>query len=276
MPAAQINGFEMYYEVTGSGQPLAYIHGGFGGIQALGPMPPWFVEKRFAPHFTVVTYHRRGCGRSEMTPEGHDVRTYAADLHALVQHLRLAPATLMGVSAGGPIAIQFALDHPELVARLVLVRSAADPMAGEQGRTVRTTVALLADLVRLRGADVFLELESALGDKLALFAPEHRGLPAAFQRAAASLTPEQRAALFEIWVKMSEAYDGLDLAPELGGLRMPVLIVHGQADTVIPVAGAIRTHAALPNADLQVLPGEPTPPSAVVSPRPCRSSSIGC
>jgi pimeloyl-ACP methyl ester carboxylesterase len=231
---ATINGFDMVYRVAGSGPPLVLIHGGFGGLEGYGALlPPWWVDELFAPHLTVVTYNRRGCGRSAMPDDGYTMATFVADLHALLQHFGIDQASILGVSAGGPIALRFALDHPELVTNLVLVSTAADLTVGEQGAYVRTGW----EQARQRGvAWIVAEFPPA-----ALAAP---------------LPPDRQEQLLAVSLRNLAAYDGLDLTPELGRLSLPTLIVHGTADEVVPVAGAHRLHAGLPNSTLWLVPGE--------------------
>ncbi len=64
MPRETINGFELHYEVAGEESPLAFIHGGFGGIgSTIGPQEhPWVAQ--FAERYRVVTYDRRSAGQS--------------------------------------------------------------------------------------------------------------------------------------------------------------------------------------------------------------------
>lgn len=231
---ATINGVEVVYEVTGSGPPLVYVHGNFGGLENYGAqLPPWWVDGLYASHFTVVTYNRRGCGRSGMPDDGYTMATFAEDLCALMQYLGLEQASVLGTSAGGPIALRFALDYPQMVTRLVLVNTAADLLVGDQGAPLRALIAQ----ARAWGAD----------RTVAQF-------PAA--ALAAPLPSGERERLFQIGMQIIAAYEELDLTPELGQLRIPTLIVHGTADPRVPIAGAHRMHTAIPAAELRLLPGE--------------------
>ena len=110
---AEVNGTRLYYESSGRGPAVVLIHGGLvdGRLwdEQMGPL-----SKRFR----VVRYDLRGYGRSADAPEPF---SHLEDLRALLDLLRIEKATLVGLSLGGIIAADFALEHPERVERLVLV-----------------------------------------------------------------------------------------------------------------------------------------------------------
>ena len=121
---ADVNGTRLYYEIAGAGPPLVLIHG-------------FSVDSRmwddqfdvFAQHYQVLRYDARGFGKSALpTSEPY---THAEDLHVLVQYLGIARATLVGLSMGGRIAINFALAYPTATAALVPVDAALDGYQGE-------------------------------------------------------------------------------------------------------------------------------------------------
>src|SRR5262245_57108437 len=111
---ADIPGARLHYEVAGSGEPLVLIHG------FTLDMRMW--DDQFASlarHFQVVRYDLRGFGKSSMpTTEPY---THADDLKALLDCLNIERAHVLGLSMGGSIAINFALNYPAMVDRLVLV-----------------------------------------------------------------------------------------------------------------------------------------------------------
>jgi len=80
MPEATINGFNMYYETAGTGFPLVFVHGGFGGLgTGMGAeIPAW--RERFAQHFEVITYDRRASGRSGFPTDGFTMENFSRDI----------------------------------------------------------------------------------------------------------------------------------------------------------------------------------------------------
>ncbi len=112
---AEVNGTQLYYEMTGSGHPLVLLHGG-GADGRL-----WDGQfEEFAQHFRVIRYDLRGAGKSEIPQTRFSNRE---DLYALLEYLNVDKAYLVGVSRGGGIAFDLATIHPEKVAALVLVSS---------------------------------------------------------------------------------------------------------------------------------------------------------
>lgn len=111
----ELNGTRLAYEHTGTGQPLVFIHGNTLDVRMWNPQ--WDV---FARDFTVVRYDIRGHGQSA-NPTGPF--SHADDLLALITHLNLGPAHLIGLSRGGGIALDLAVEHPEAVRSIVSVDS---------------------------------------------------------------------------------------------------------------------------------------------------------
>jgi pimeloyl-ACP methyl ester carboxylesterase len=111
-----------YYEITGSG-PLTLVltH----GLAASGDTWRGIVE-RLAPRYRVLTWDLRGHGQSP-SPEGpYTIADLAGDLATVLDDAEIDRAVVVGHSAGGVIALQFALDHPRRVAGLVLVGTASE------------------------------------------------------------------------------------------------------------------------------------------------------
>lgn len=112
MEKAKINDVEIAYEVSGDGEPVLLIHGALIA-DAMRPL-----ASRLTDHRTIV-YHRRGYGQSTGGPS--DVPTHAADARALLAHLDITSAHIVGHSYGGSTALQLGADAPELPASLTLL-----------------------------------------------------------------------------------------------------------------------------------------------------------
>src|SRR5215204_1654116 len=109
----RVNGAELYYEVGGEGHPLVLLH---DGLLDRRVWEDQFVA--FARLYKTIRYDRRGYGKSS----GPD-RPFSdvSDLYRLLRHLGTDEAYLLGISNGGKVALEFALEHPGMVAALVLV-----------------------------------------------------------------------------------------------------------------------------------------------------------
>lgn len=110
---APVEGGRLYYEVLGEGLPLILIHAGFLDSRM------WDEQfKLFAEEFKVIRYDVRGFGKSDRPSSKF---TNSNDLYSLLKHLQIPKATLIGVSNGGAIALDFAVEHPEMLEKLILV-----------------------------------------------------------------------------------------------------------------------------------------------------------
>lgn len=126
---AHVDGTELYYEVSGSGAPLVMLHGGVDPSQTYGAP-----RTAMAKHFKVIAIHARGHGRSKDTPAPWSFEQAADDVAAVLKQLRIPKASVMGYSFGGGIALQFAIRHPDMLDRLVIV-SAGFSSKGEYPET---------------------------------------------------------------------------------------------------------------------------------------------
>jgi pimeloyl-ACP methyl ester carboxylesterase len=113
---ANVNGLKMYYEIHGRGQPLILLHGGLGGIGMFAPVLPALAENR-----QVVGVDLQGHQHTADINRPMSFEQMAGDIAALIEHLGLANADIMGYSLGGGVALQAAIRRPKVVRKLVLV-----------------------------------------------------------------------------------------------------------------------------------------------------------
>ncbi|MEX1247521.1 MAG: alpha/beta hydrolase [Anaerolineales bacterium] len=110
---AKINGVKIHYQVKGEGEPLVLIHA------AIANLNMWDAQmKPFTPFFRVLRYDVRGFGE---TPDPAGSYKDYEDLKALLDHLDIPRAHILGISNGGRIALDFALTYPQMVNKLVLI-----------------------------------------------------------------------------------------------------------------------------------------------------------
>jgi pimeloyl-ACP methyl ester carboxylesterase len=116
MPIAMINGIEVYWELSGpAGDPLVLVHGSWADHHSWDRIVP-----ALTPSLRVLTYDRRGHSRSERPATQGSVREDVADLAALIEHLGLAPAHILGNSFGGSIVLRLAAARPDLFRSLLV------------------------------------------------------------------------------------------------------------------------------------------------------------
>ncbi len=113
---ADINGLRLYYEVRGAGRPLVLLHGGAGNTENFDAILPTLGEGR-----QVVLADLEGHGRTADIGRPFSYETMGDDIAGLIGHLGIAQADVMGYSLGGGVALRTAIQHPELVRKLVLV-----------------------------------------------------------------------------------------------------------------------------------------------------------
>jgi pimeloyl-ACP methyl ester carboxylesterase len=146
---AEVNGTRLYYEVSGEGVPLVFISG--GGLLDCRAWDDQF--ETFAKLYKVIRYDIRGIGKSArpLKPFSH-----SHDLYALLQFLHVKKAHLVGLSFGGGIAMDFALEHPEMVTRLIL--AATGTSSDAKGKANLDSLAALTAVVKKDGFDKVIEL----------------------------------------------------------------------------------------------------------------------
>lgn len=115
---ADVNGIKLYHEIHGEGEPLVLIH---GGLTTIGEMQGW-VEP-LAKTWQVIAVEMQGHGRTADTDRPMSFTTMGDDITALLDHLKIPKADLVGHSFGGASAIRAAIQHPEKVRRLVVISS---------------------------------------------------------------------------------------------------------------------------------------------------------
>jgi pimeloyl-ACP methyl ester carboxylesterase len=116
-----VNGVRIHYERSGAGFPVIFLHAGIADSRMWEPQVGAFEKE-----FDVIRPDQRGFGKSELPPTPWSP---VEDLLALIDELGLKPAHLVGCSMGGSFAIDFALDHPDRISKLVLVGSAVGGFA---------------------------------------------------------------------------------------------------------------------------------------------------
>lgn len=229
-----LQGHSVAYDSAGSGSPVVLIHG-LGSSQEDWARQVACLRTRFR----VVTLDLRGHGRSSLSREPFEMRDLAEDVGAVINHLALGECHIVGLSLGGMVAFQVAVDAPELVRSLIIVNSGPEVVA----RTAAQRWAL--------GSRKFMAKWISfptLGKTIARRLFPH-------ERQAA-----ERTAFVEQFVKNDRAsyraaFDaivGWSVLGRIGDIRVPTLIVTGDRDYT-PVEIKYRYAARMPNATVTVI-----------------------
>jgi pimeloyl-ACP methyl ester carboxylesterase len=248
LETANVHGRSVSYAEAGEGPVLLLIHG------IAGTSENWReVVEPLAHHHTVIAPDLPGHGVSEAGSGDYSIGALASGLRDLLLALGHERATLVGHSLGGGIAMQFAYQHPEMIERLVLVSS------GGLGPEVSPVLRAAA----LPGAELFISLTAGAGQRLG--SAFGRGLGAIGLRPNADIAEVARGyASLEDPARRAAFLATLRAVVGTGGQRVsagdrlylaeavPVLIVWGRRDSIIPVRHGEDAHGAIPGSWLEV------------------------
>jgi 3-oxoadipate enol-lactonase len=110
MPRISIRDIEVNYEEAGKGIPLVMVHGLNGDLTGWALIMP-----EFAKHYRTIAPDVRGHGGTGKPDQPYSIKGFSEDLYEFVRKLEIPKAHIFGLSMGGAIAQQFALDHPEMI-----------------------------------------------------------------------------------------------------------------------------------------------------------------
>jgi len=242
---------DLYYEDHGSGDPVVLIHG--------YPLSGASWEKQIpvilAAGHRVITYDRRGFGKSSQPTTGYDYDTFAEDLHKLVTHLKLRNFALVGFSMGGGEVARYIGKHGSKgVTKAVFISSippfllkTADNPEGVDGSAfegIQKAVAADRYAFFTEFFKNFYNTDALLGKRISEHAVQASWNVAASASATASL------ACVPTWHE--------DFRNDLARIDVPTLVIHGDADRIVPLAASgQRTAQLVRGARLQVVKDGP-------------------
>jgi non-heme chloroperoxidase len=246
------DGVTIFFKDWGTGQPIVFSHGWPLSADDWDNQMMFFLSHGFR----VIAHDRRGHGRSTQTGDGHDMDHYADDLAALTEHLNLKNAIHVGHSTGGGEVARYLGRHGESrVAKAALI-SAVPPIMVK-------TPANPGGLAK----EVFDGLQAQLAANRAQF---YRDLPSgpfySFNRPGAKVSE----GIIQNWWRqgmmggIKAHYDGVvafsqtDFTPDLKKISVPMLVLHGDDDQIVPYADAgVLSAKLLKNATLKIYKGFP-------------------
>ena len=235
MPMIAANQTNLYYEISGEGQPVVLVHG-------LGSSTrDWESQVReLSQTHQVITFDLRGHGRSDKPAGPYQIPVFAADLAGLLQALGIFSAHIAGVSLGGCVAFQFAIDYPSMVRSLNLVNTG--PALGGTPQQAEQEIARRVGIVQQLGM-------RAMGQALSpnLFPkPKQAALRETFVERWAENDPQA-------YIEATRSMLGWDVTARLGAITCPVFVIASDQDYG-PVAAKEAYLKLMPNARLAVIP----------------------
>jgi 3-oxoadipate enol-lactonase len=233
MEKINVNGVQLAYDRRGKGTPLVLLHGFPVDHHLWNEILPLLEDT-----FDMILPDLRGFGESTTLDSFYTLEDFASDIAGLLDHLGIQKAAIAGHSMGGYIALAFVRLFPERVRGLGLVASqvVADTEERKQGRY--KSAAEVAE----HGIGSVVEMMTTK------FTPDER-LQGYARR---SMERQQPAAYIGALMAMAERVDS---TPLLSSFNFPVVIVHGDADVLVPIERAREVKAALPQAHLVEISG---------------------
>ena len=240
MPFHRMNGIQVYYEEQGSGYPVLLIQG-------LGyPSGMWFMQvPALSRRFRTIVMDNRGVGKSDKPDEEYTVSLMASDVGELLYSLGIPKAHVVGVSLGGYIAQELALNHPDLVDRLVLMATSCG-----SPRYLELTKALWDEIAKLAG----LPPEQIIRQGMFFAATERflRDFPELIERSV-GIRMENLQPLYA-FIRQSNAATSFDSRDRAHLIRQPTLILAGAQDRVMPLVLTEELAKKVPQAQFKVFP----------------------
>ncbi len=242
---ATADGTRIFYRDFGQGRPVVFSHGWPLNSDAWDGSMQFFANNGFR----VIAHDRRGHGRSDASTTGNDMDTYADDLAAVIEHLDLTDAVLVGHSTGGGEIVRYITRHGTArVAKLALL-GAITPLLGavngnDDGVPIEMVHRVQKMLIDNRSQffldfpDVFFGMHKGGG------APHSEGWRMTFwQQGMSADINALYACVEQFWAS--------DFREEMKQIALPALVIHGTGDEVVPFETTGRRSAEiLPNAKL--------------------------
>ena len=235
---AEVNGTKLYYEMAGTGHPLVLIHGGGADRRV------WDGNfEELAKHYRVIRYDLRGAGKSEVPQTKYSNRE---DLYALLRHLKVDKAYVLGLSRGGGVAFDLAVSHPEMVDALILVSSNLSTLP----KVYHDMIASAQKAGREEGIRRAAEIWSSDPYQ----GPVQPNLPA--RQKVYEIMRENLATFLYFWDSPIASEPGQRVRSErLKEIKAPTLVISGNLDGEEPRANYVRWAKEIPGAKIVHVPG---------------------
>ena len=261
--STNLNNWEIAYSVDGTGEPVLSIHGGFGGAaQAVSERGPRPIAEALT-NFSLIDYDRRNCGNSEMREENYSQDDIADEAVALLAHLEIETAIICGDSMGGTIAQSLALRHPHRVKALALIETSAHM----RDVSLYGPFHHYSELWKSDGMEACYQRRRESIYNPPPFGNVADNMPDQFKKFMAEMAEQTRKAIAnadESIVRAAAAgevcnwaaHSSFDTRENLQDLPLvPTIIIHGDADSVVPIEHGLELVDAIKHADSTIVSG---------------------
>lgn len=245
------DGTEIYYKDWGTGQPLVFHHGWpLSGDDWDGQMM-FFLNQGFR----VIAHDRRGHGRSSQTATGHDMDTYAADVAELAQALDLKNAVHIGHSTGGGEVIRYVAKHGQgRVAKAVLISAVTPIMVQNAGNPEGVPLSVF-DEIRVGTATIRPQYFQDF--TIPFYGYNREGVKVS-QGVRDNWWRQGMMGAIKAHYDCIKAFSETDFTEDLKSVDLPVLVMHGEDDQIVPFAiSGAKAVKLLKNGKLISYPGFP-------------------
>ena len=244
MPYVVSGDVKIYYEIRGTGPSLVLIEGlGYASWM-------WIMQvDDLSKDHKLIIFDNRGVGKSDKPNYPYTMDMFADDLRVVLKEAEAEPAHILGVSMGGMIAQTFALKYPELVKSLILVsthhggpdiepipKETLQAIFGEPPPHIKTEKELYMYKMSYAFSEEWVKNNQETLERLVELRMRE---------------PQP----WEAYMNQAHAAVSFNASSEVSRIAVPTLIVHGDADRVVPVANAFKLHSKLRNSRLVVFRG---------------------
>ena len=243
------DGTEIYFKDLGSGQPIFFHHGWPLTADDWDAQMMFFLENGFR----VIAHDRRGHGRSTQTFQGNDMDTYAADVAELVAHLDLKNVIHVGHSTGGGEAIRYAAKHgKDRVAKVVLISAITPYMIADENNPEGVPLAVFDDIrhnTRHNRAQFYQDITFPFFGYNREGADVKKGIQDNWWR-------QGMMGGIKAQYDCIRVFSETDFTEDLKSVTIPVLVLHGGDDQIVPYkTTAVKAAELLQNGKLIIYPG---------------------
>ena len=243
------DGTELYYKDLGAGQPIFFHHGWPLSSDDWDAQIMYFLDKGFR----VIAHDRRGHGRSTQTYLGNDMDTYAADVAELAEHLNLKNTIHIGHSTGGGEAIRYAARYgKDRVAKVVLISAITPYMIKDENNPDGVPLEVF-DAIR---ANTLHNRQQFYQDLTIPFYGYNREDAIIKKGIQANWWRQGMMGGIKAQYDCIKVFSETDFTDDLKTVEVPVLVLHGEDDQIVPYATtAEKAVTLLPNGKLILYPG---------------------